>query len=167
MKPTAIIYTSDTGHTREYARLLGEETGLAVYSLKEARRVLPGGSPVIYLGCIHASRVKGYPRAAGRYTVCAVCGVGLCDTGTLTDRVRKATAVPEGIPLFTLQGGIDRSRLRGVHKLIIAMLTKGLSDQKERSAQDERILALLRRDENLVSGENLADVLQWYRTAQV
>lgn len=166
MKPAAIIYTSDTGHTLQYARLLGEATGLTVYSLPEARAALPGGSPVIYMGCIHASRVKGYARAARRYAVCAVCGVGLCDTGALTAQVRKATAVPEGTPLFTLQGGIDRSRLRGIHKLIIAMLTKGLSDQKERSAQDERTLELLRGDANLVSSENLSDVLQWYRTAQ-
>ena len=70
------------------------------------------------------------------------------------------------MPLFTLQGGIDRSQLRGLHKLIIAMLTKGLTDQKERSAQDERTLELLRGDANLVSSENLSDVLQWYRTAQ-
>lgn len=166
MKPAAIIYTSDTGHTLQYARLLGEATGLTAYSLPEARAALPGGSPVIYMGCIHASRVKGYARAARRYAVCAVCGVGLCDTGALTAQVRKATAVPEGTPLFTLQGGIDRSRLRGVHKLIIAMLTKGLSDQKQRSEQDEHILELLRQGANLVSAENLADVLAWYTAAQ-
>lgn len=166
MKRAAIVYTSDTGHTRQYALLLGGRTGLVVYSLKEARTALPAGSPVIYLGCIHASRVKGYARAARRYAVCAVCGVGLCDTGTLTAQVRKTTAIPEDVPLFTLQGGIDRSQLRGVHKLIIAMLTKGLTDQKQRSEQDERILELLRRDENLVSAENLADVLAWYTAAQ-
>lgn len=32
----AIVYTSNTGYTEEYARLLGEETGLPVYSLKDA-----------------------------------------------------------------------------------------------------------------------------------
>ena len=28
MKPTAIVYTSNTGHTRKYALLLGEQIGL-------------------------------------------------------------------------------------------------------------------------------------------
>ena len=35
------------------------------------------------------------------------------------------------------QGGFDRSELKGMDKLMISMLTKGLSAQKRRSAQDE------------------------------
>ena len=167
MKPTAIVYTSNTGHTRQYALLLGEQIGLPVYSLDEADSKLPGGSPVIYLGWIHASHVKGYSGVAKRFAVCAVCGVGLCDTGTLTSEVRKATSIPENIPLFTLQGGIDRGRLKGVDKLMISMLTKGLAAQKQRSAQDDRMLELLRKDESYVSLENLAGILQWYKEEQL
>ena len=167
MKPTAIVYTSGTGHTRQYALMLGEQIGLPVYSLDEANSQLFVGSPVIYLGWLHASHVKGYSKAAKRFALCAVCGVGLCDTGTLTDQVRKATSIPEGIPLFTLQGGIDRSRLKGMDKLMISMLTKGLASQKHRSAQDERMLELLSKDENYVSPENLAGLLQWYREEQL
>ena len=167
MKPTAIVYTSNTGHTRQYALLLGEQVGLPVYSLEEANSHLSGGSPVIYLGWIHASHVKGYSAAARRFAVCAVCGVGLCDTGTLTDQVRKATAIAEDIPLFTLQGGIDRGRLKGMDKLMISMLTKGLASQKQRSAQDERMLELLNKDESYVSPENLAEVVQWYKAQHI
>ena len=113
MKPAAIVYTSNTGHTRKYALLLGEQIGLPVYSLDEANAQLSGGSPVIYLGWLHASHVKGYSKAAKRFALCAVCGVGLCDTGTLTDQVRKATSIPVDIPLFTLHGGVDLIVLHG------------------------------------------------------
>ena len=167
MKPTAIVYTSNTGHTRQYALLLGERLGLPVYALNEANAQLSGGSPVIYLGWLHASHVKGYSGAAKRFAVCAVCGVGLCDTVTLIYEVRQASSIPEDIPLFTLQGGIDRSRLKGMDKLMISMLTKGLASQKHRSAQDERMLELLSKDENYVSPENLAGLLQWYREEQL
>jgi len=167
MKPAAIVYTSGTGHTRQYALLLAEQLGLPVYTLEEAAAQLPGGSPVIYLGWLHASHVKGYVKAARRFDLRAVCAVGLCDTGTLTDQVRKATSIPEGIPLFTLQGGIDRSRLKGMDKLMISMLTKGLATQKQRSAQDERMLELLSRDESYVRLENLSEVLRWYREEQL
>ena len=167
MKPYAILYTSNTGHTCQYAHLLGDRLGLSVYSLPDANKQLSGGSPVIYLGWLHASHVKGYAKAARRFDLRAVCAVGLCDTGTLTDQVRKATSIPEGIPLFTLQGGIDRSRLKGMDKLMISMLTKGLASQKQRSAQDDRMLELLSRDENYVSPENLARLLQWYREEQL
>lgn len=163
MKPNAIIYTSNTGHTRQYSLLLGEQIGLPVYSLDEANSQVSSGSPVIYLGWLHASNVKGFSRAAKRFSICAVCGVGLCDTGTLISEVRKASSIPEDIPLFTLQGGIDRSRLKGMDKLMISMLTKGLTAQKQRSAQDNRMLELLSRDENYVSPDNLDEVLKWYK----
>lgn len=58
------------------------------------------------------------------------------------------------------------STVRAMDKLMISMLTKGLTAQKQRSAQDDRMLELLRRDENYVSTENLAGVLQWYREKQ-
>lgn len=163
MECKAIVYTSNTGYTRQYARMLGEELELPVYSLEEAPVFLPGGSGVIYLGWIHASHVKGFSRAAKHFSVLAVCGVGLCDTGTLVSQVRKATAVPAEIPLFTLQGGIDRSKLKGLNKLMISMLTKGLASQKQRTEQDERMLDLLSKDASYVSKENLAPVLDWYR----
>ena len=121
---------------------------------------------MIYLGWIHASHVKGYSKAAKHFDLCAVCGVGLCDTGTLISEVRKVTAIPADIPLFTLQGGFDRSKLKGMDKLMISMLIKGLASQKQRSAQDDRMLELLRRDENYVSPENFAGILQWYREQQ-
>ena len=47
-------------------------------------------------------------------------------------------------------------------KLMISILTKGLVAQKRRSAQDDRMLELLSRDENYVSPESLAGILQWY-----
>ena len=115
------------------------------------------------MGWIHVSHVKGYSDAAKHFSVCAVCGVGLCDTGTMVSEIRKATSIPENIPLFTLQGGFDRSKLKGMDKLMISMLTKGLSAQKQRSAQDERMLELLSTDANYVSAENLAGFLKWYR----
>lgn len=160
MTPTAIVYTSKTGFTKQYAHLLGEALGLPVFSLGDGEPA--DGSAIVYLGWVHASHVKGYSAAQKRYQICAVCAVGLCDTGTLVEQVRKATAIPAEIPLFTLQGGFDRSRLKGLDKMMISMLVKGLSGQKQRSAQDERMLTLLQQDASYVSRENLAAVVDWY-----
>ena len=162
MMPTAIVYTSKTGFTKQYAHLLGKSLGFPVYSLEDALYGLDRGSPILYLGWIHASAIRDYRKAAKSFDLCAVCGVGLCDTGTLTDQVRKATAIPASIPLFTLQGGFDRSKLKGMDKLMISMLVKGLSSQPQRSEQDERMLALLQKDGNYVNPDNLTEVLNWY-----
>ena len=152
----AIVYTSKCGHTAEYAQILGKLTGLPVYSLRAAETQLENGIPILYLGWLMASRVQGYRKAAKRFKVSAVCAVGLCDTGTLLPEVRKANALPEDFPLFTMQGGMDKTKLRGLNKLMIHMLTKGLASQKERTETDERMLYLLTHDENCVSEKNTA-----------
>lgn len=162
MKPNAIVYTSGTGFTRRYAELLSCETGLKVCSLEEAK-CLPAGEQILYLGWICASQVKGFKQAAKRFAICAVCGVGLCPGGGRIPEVRKATALPEEVPLFTLQGGMDRSKLKGIHKLMISMLTKGLSGQAQRKPEDEEMLGLLTTDKSYVTQENLEPVLAWYR----
>ena len=50
----AIIYTTNTGSTERYARLLAKETGLPAYSLAEAKKRVFAGAEVIYLGWIMA-----------------------------------------------------------------------------------------------------------------
>lgn len=109
-----------------------------------------------------ASRVSGLNKAKKIFKVSAVCGVGLCDTGTMLQEVQRANALPENFPLFTMQGGIDKDKLRGIDKLLIHMLTKGLASQKERNETDERMLYLLTYSETRVSEKNTASFLEWY-----
>ncbi len=75
----AIIYTSNTGSTAEYAQLLGKELNLPVHNLQQAKSMVPAGSEIIYLGWIMAGGIKGYKE------------------------VRDKNAIPQRIPLFTLQ----------------------------------------------------------------
>ena len=56
----AIIYTTNTGSTGQYAKLLAQETGLPAYSLAEAKKRVFAGAEVVYLGWIMAGSVKGY-----------------------------------------------------------------------------------------------------------
>ena len=158
----AIVYTSNTGHTAAYARLLGEKTGLPVYSLKEATK-LQKGTAILYLGWLFANNIKGYKQAAKRFHIAAVCAVGLCDTGTAIPDVRKTNGMPDSLPLFTLQGGMDKTKLRGINKFMINMLTKVIGSKKDKSADDERMLYLLKNDQDYVSEENLAAVIEWYK----
>ena len=163
MKMKAIVYTSNTGHTAEYAKILGEKTGLPVYALSEAAKQLSNGTEIIYLGWLFANNIKGYKNAAKQYKISAICAVGLCDTGTAIAEVRKVNAISEETLLFTMQGGMDKTRLRGINKFMINMLTKGLSSQKERSENDERMLYLLTHDQNYVSEENITAFMEWYK----
>ena len=162
MRIRAIVYTSNTGHTKKYAEMLGRLTGLPVYRLENAVREIAKGTRVIYLGWLFAGSLKGYRTAAKHFTLAAVCGVGLCDTGAMTDEVRRAISLPEEIPLFTMQGGIDKTRLTGIHKFMIRMLIKGLSAKKSPTEEERRMLELLCRDADYVSKENAAAFCAWY-----
>lgn len=50
----AIIYTSNTGSTAEYAKLLGNELNILVYSAAESKKKVLAGSEIIYLGWVMA-----------------------------------------------------------------------------------------------------------------
>ena len=159
----AIVYTSNTGHTAEYAKILGEKTGLPVYALSEATKQLSNGTEIIYLGWLFANNIKGYKNAAKQYKISAICAVGLCDTGTAIAEVRKVNAISEETPLFTMQGGMDKTKLHGINKVMINMLTKGMDSKKDRTEDDERMLYLLKNDQNYVSEENITAFMKWYK----
>ena len=162
----AIIYTTNTGSTERYAKLLAQKTGLPAYSLAEAKKQVFAGAEVIYLGWIMAGSVKGYAEAAKRYRVRAVCGVGMGQTGTQTDSVRKKSSVPADIPLFTLQGNFDVKKLHGVYRIMMEIMVKtagkGLAEKSDRTPEEDDMLDMMLHGGERVKAENLSAVLDWY-----
>ena len=166
----AIIYTTNTGSTERFARLLAQETGLPAYSLAEAKKRVFAGAEVIYLGWIMAGSVKGYAMAAKRYRVRAICGVGMGQTGTQTDSVRKKSAVPASIPLFTLQGNFDVKKLHGIYRPMMEIMVKtagkGLAEKSDRTPEEDDMLDMMLHGGERVKAENLRAVLDWYSAQQ-
>lgn len=166
----AIVYTSNTGSTAEYARLLGEKSGLPVYSLKDAAGAVPEGTEIVYMGWLMASHVQGCDTATKRYAVRAVCGVGMSPTGTKTEEVRSASAISEDTPVFTLQGGFDRKKLRGAYRLMMAVMSKSLAksiaDKPSQTPEDRDTLDLLTNGGSRVHPEALNAVLEWLGQAK-
>lgn len=161
----AIVYTTNTGSTKRYAELLARETGLPSYSMAEAERSVPTGAEIIYLGWIMAGSVKGYA-AAKRWSVRAVCAVGMGRTGTQTDSVRKKSAIPASIPVFTLQGNFDVKKLRGVYRLMMELMVKtagkSLAAKPDRMLEEDDMLDMMLHGGQRVGIENLRAVLDWY-----
>ena len=99
----AIIYTTNTGSTEQYAKLLAQKTGLPTYSLAEAKKRDFVGAEAIYLGWIMAGSVKAMPRL--RRTIgCAPSAASVWDKPEHRQKAcGKKSAIPANIPLFTLQ----------------------------------------------------------------
>ena len=171
MKPSAIVYTSNTGFTAQYASLLGGETGLPVYSLEDASKSLPQSSPIVYLGWLTAGKVQGYDKAVTKFNLQALCAVGMAKSGSQMEDVRKSNNLPQGLPLFTLQGGFDLKKLRGVYKFMMLVMSKTvakkLAAKPDRTPDEEDMLDLFQNGGNRVSLENLRPVLAWYEGERV
>lgn len=162
----AIVYTSNTGSAESYAQLLSQNTGLPAYPADEAKKKLAKGTEIIYLGWIMASTVKGYKNAAKRYNIRAVCGVGMCKSGTQIEQVREKSEIPADTVLFTMQGNFNVNKLSGIYKMMMNMMSKALekelSEKSDRTAEEENMLDMMRNGGERVSAENLCDVLDWY-----
>ena len=162
----AIIYTTNTGSTERYAKLLAQKTGLPAYSLAEAKKQVLAGAEVMYLGWIMAGSVKGYANAAKRYRIRAVCAVGMGQTGTQTESVRKKTSIPAGGPVFTLQGNFDVKKLRGIYRPMMEIMVKtagkSLAEKSDRTPEEDDMLDMMLCGGERVKEENLSAVLDWY-----
>lgn len=170
MKPTAIVYTSNTGYTKQYAELLGKKTSLPVYELSKADKALPAKSSILYLGWLMAGNVQGYAKAAKRYQIEVVCGVGMGASGSQLEEVRKVNQLPDSMLVFTLQGGFDMAKLHGIYKMMMIVMAKTvgkkLANKKDRTPDEDSMLELLLHGGNCVSEENLEAVLTWYEKAE-
>lgn len=163
----AIIFTSNTGHTQEYAQMLGEELGLPCYDLKQAKSNLPSGVDVIYLGWIMAGNVQGLKKALRRYSVKAVCAVGMSGNDKQLEEIYDKYMFLEDTPIFYLQGGMEYQKLKGVYKFMIGTVKKVMGkklEAKEEKTQDEQeMLDLIVNGKSMVSKEKLSEVLAYLK----
>ncbi|WP_296013593.1 flavodoxin domain-containing protein [uncultured Treponema sp.] len=166
----AIIYTTNTGSTAQYAKMLAKQTGLPAFSMEEAKSKVEAGSEIIYLGWIMAAKVKGYKAAAKKYKIRAVCAVGMERTGTRTEQIREKTSVPAEVPLFTLQGNFNVKKLHGLYRLMMSMMvkmvTKQLGAKTDRTQRENEMLEIMLHGGEKVCAENLGEVISWYKKVQ-
>ena len=157
-----VIATGTTG------RMLAQATGLPAFPLSQADQSLSSGAEVLYLGWVRAGQVQGYPAAAKKYRVRAVCAVAMARTGTQTDVIRGKSAIPGGIPLFTLQGNFDLKKLRGLYRLMMTIMVKTagkkLAAKADRTPDEADMLDMMFHGAHRVREENLAAVLAWYQS---
>ena len=163
---TAIVYTSNTGHTKTYGGLLAQKTGLPALTVKEAEQTLSAQAEVLFMGWLMAGTIKGYKEAARRFTVRAVCAVGMVYVEDQRADLIKSNAIPEGTPLFCLDGGFEMDKLHGLYRFMMkcmrAVVGKQLRAKTERTPQEEETLALMENGKNCVSEAQLETVKEWF-----
>ncbi len=167
----AIVYTSNTGFTKEYAEMLGKITDLPVYEINDAKKAIEKGSDIIYLGWLMAGSVRECKKVCKRYNVKAVCAVGLGETGKLTAQAKKANKIPDSAEAFTLQGGYAPDKLKGLYKSMMGVavnaIMKQINSKDELTESDEKMLETLKEGGSYVCEENLSMILEWCKEAGI
>ena len=166
----AIVYTSNTGSAKAYAEMLGEKTGLPVLPFSEAVKTLDTETDIIYIGWLMAGAVVNLARAKKRFSVRAVCAVGMTSSKEMEASVRTRNKLPADMPLFLLQGAYDKTKLHGMYrfamKIVGAALEKKIAAIPERNEEEELILTMLRHGGSGVKEEKLSDALAWMEQHQ-
>lgn len=161
----AIVYTSQTGTTKEYAQLLAERISVPVMEVYEAMHALQKHAKVIYLGWIMAGVIQGYAKAKEYFEISYVCAVGMSPQADI-EQLRTDNHFDDGCELLLLQGGCRKERLKGMQKMMMRVITgnmmKKLKKQEIRSAVNDDFLNLLEQGGDRVRREVLDPVVQWY-----
>jgi len=163
----AIIYTSNTGSTKEYAELLSKELNIPAYSLKESHNLIKPESEIIYLGWVMGNNIQGFSEAKKMYKIDTVCAVGLNTADKNSNEIKQINVLPESTKLFLLKGGLNKSKLHGINKMIMSVVSrntiKKLQDKDEITNDEADILDLMIHGGSRVSIYNLTDVIDWCR----
>ena len=160
----AIVYTTNAGSSERYAKMLSDRAEIPAMTFAEAKKRLAKADEVICIGWVMANSVKGYRDAAKRFTVRAVCAVGMCPAGTMDAAIRQANGIPENTPLFTLEGNLRPGELHGLYKILIGMMLHGLEGNKKRSAEEDKMLAIMTGEEDRVRPAMLDGITEWYES---
>ena len=162
----AIVYTSAAGHTRKYAEMLGEKTGLPVFSVENSEG-LAERSEIIYLGWLKAGMISKFKKANKRFDIKAVVCVGMSSDSSQAEQSKKSNNIPETVPVFYLQGGFNMEALKGLNKFMMSTIRrtvgKKLGEKKDRTPEEEESYDVLMNNRDYVSEGNLCDIINWMK----
>lgn len=161
-----IVYLSNTGFTQEYARMLAGAEKVKCYTLAEAQDQLEQGAQVFYMGPLMAGHIKGVDQAVKSFAVKGVCGVGMTPPGAIPpESLAKANYVPNGAPIFYLQGGWAPRKVGWLKRRMVGMATKSMRESLQakgsRTPEEEAQLKFLTQGGSFVAFEKLEPIREW------
>ena len=153
----SIVYKSSTGHTKQYAEMLGESLRIPVYNLEEVKSSLKKNDEIIFLGWVCATKIQGLSKIKN-YNVKCIGAVGAYPAEKkYIESLKKANKV--NVELFYLRGGLDFNKLTGLKKKVLQCV--GNMMEKEENAENQEMIKLFKDGANYVSDENLEPMVKY------
>ncbi len=160
-----IVYSSNTGYTRQYAELLQNATGYPTFSLDSLPSYVKGDD-VIFLGWLMAGNVMGLRKAKALLNVRCVVATGMSpESPEQADFLHRKNRLPDGVPLFYLQAGYDFSKLTGIYKMLMSVKGKQILSEFSKKSEEEKQASatykMVTQGYSVVSADRLLPVIEW------
>ena len=150
-----IVYESKTGHTKKYAEMLAEKLKIDCIALQDYKQEQ---EDIIFLAWVFADQIKGYSKIKHRANIICTIAVGINPYSKENDEKLIQTN-QVNTPFFYLPGGIDYTKLKGISKILLKLVT----DQriKENKPEDKEVIPIMKMGGSLVKEENLIPIMEY------
>ena len=159
----AIVYKSETGFTKEYAKNLSDKLKIPCYTLEEAKKNLNKQEEIVYLGWICAGSIKGVNKVRNKYKVKCYGAVGAFPKDdNYIESLVKSNGLEEE-KLFYLRGGINFGKLKGYKKFIVKIVGNVLEKNNKGKEGSEELIRLFNEGASFVDSKNLDEMIDYIK----
>lgn len=139
--------------------MLSEATGLPSLSLQDAGSRLKLNDEIFYIGWVMQGRIKGYNRAAMKYSIVGACAVGMNEQNDDTaQEIKQKTGITNPrIKVFYARGAFDMEKLNLLHRLQMGMVLKALKE----CGGNTDIMRLIEKGGDFVDRKNIKAAADW------
>lgn len=166
MKAKAVVYTSNTGYSEEYARMIGKKLSLPVYERKYAHNYLAKNTDVIYVAWVMAGMIKDYGKLMREFNPVAIVAVGMDVSKGIELKIRVENELPVTCPLYLVLGGFNKEKLKGFYRWVynrkVNSLIKELEEETSLTPTQAVQLDILKNGGSYVKDENLKEFYRDY-----
>lgn len=177
MKKTVVVYESKYGYTKQYANWIAAALSCPVY---ERKNFYPANfasyDVIVYGGGLYAGGISGlklltrnWDLVKNKQVILFTCGLADPNNPDNVAHIKEAmskTISPEilqNIAVFHLRGGIDYSRLRLPHRMMMAMLRKMLLKKEpcDLTSEDRELLATYGKSMDFTDQKSIAPLVKY------
>ena len=171
---TLVIYSSQTGFTEKYAKLLADKLGAELLTIKEAKKkkgpFFEEYEAIVYGGWVRAGSVvdakwfvnkaegwKDKKLAVFRVGASPEEGPGVAEqvNTLLTEEQRKY------IEPFYCQGGLDYDKMNLPSKMMMRALISVLSKKADKTEEDEQMIAMISDSFDMLDEKNIEPIVKY------
>ncbi len=146
---TAVIYSSKSGFSRQYAEIIAKELNINMYNIKEAKEKLIAKSEIIYVAGITVTKIRELSRVNRLFRVQYVIGVGMTDYSEEYENTIFSNNINISDKFYYTPGGYDATKTKGLDKFLISLL-KLYYKQLKKDAK-KRNKELLPKDQDIIN----------------